>query len=57
MKRIFLLAMAAIVTFSAFADGGKKKQDCKKCTQTHCTPQCAQQCGSDCCAKATVKKN
>lgn len=53
MKRIFLVAMAAIITISAFADGGKKKQDCKKCPQQHCS----QQCNKDCCDKATAKKN
>jgi hypothetical protein len=56
MKRIFLMAVAGIITFSAFADGNNKKQDCKKCDK-HCTQQCAQKCGSSCCDKATVKKN
>ncbi len=51
MKHIFLMAMAAMVTFSVFADGSKKKQCCAKCTQTHCTPQCAAQC-----AKTVAKK-
>ncbi len=56
MKRIFLVAVAAIVTLSAFAGGGKKKQACTKCTQQHCTQKCAQQCGSGC-DKAPAKKN
>jgi len=56
MKRIFLMAMAAIITVSAFADGGNKKQACTKCNK-QCTQQCAQKCGSACCDKTTAKKN
>jgi hypothetical protein len=56
MKRLFLVAMATVITVGAFADGGNKKQACTKCDK-HCTQKCAQQCGAGCCDKATVKKN
>ncbi len=52
MKRIFLVVMAAALTLSAVAGSHTKKLNCKKCTQTHCTAQCAASCNKGCCKKS-----
>ncbi len=57
MKRIFLVAMAAIITAGAFADGGNKKPAGKTCDKQQCSQECMKKCNGTCCDKATAKKN
>lgn len=50
MKRIALVALAAMLTVGTFANGNDKHhakkhayKNCTNCTQTKCTPACKQQ--------------
>jgi hypothetical protein len=57
MNKIFLLALAGLLTIgtAAYASGNPKgkQKECKSCTQKICTPDCKAHCGKGCCAKAS----
>jgi hypothetical protein len=57
MNKIFLLALAAVLTIgtAAYASGNPKgkQKECKSCTQKVCTPACKAHCGQGCCAKTS----
>lgn len=51
MKRIALVALAAMLSVGSFANGGLKhhakkhaNKSCTNCKQTQCTPACQPQC-------------
>jgi hypothetical protein len=51
MKRIALVALAALLTAGSFANGNGKhhakkqaKKGCTNCTKMQCTPSCQPQC-------------
>ena len=61
MKRITLVALAAMLTIGAFANGEKQhtkkqarhaKKECTNCTKTQCTPACQPQCHQMTCGKS-----
>lgn len=57
MKRITLVALAAMLTVGTFANGEKQhtkkhaKKECTNCTKTQCTPACKTQCHQMTCNK------
>ena len=61
MKRIALVALAAMLTVGSFANGEKQhvkkqakhaKKECTTCTKKQCTPACQPQCHQMPCGKS-----
>jgi hypothetical protein len=61
MKRIALVALAAMLTIGSFANGEKQhikkqakhaKKECTNCTKTQCSPACQPQCHQMACNKS-----